>query len=239
MIVRASSRNILRSRRRLPVSSVRELDVDAPIPTYELDKVLTGPLFRTVMSDRAIRLFRLSANFAAQMSIHATREHFETPADIASAAMLLDSLLQIDRLIGQIQKVDVAKIARLIRPSNKNLSRLKAIRVSRSAVESLQSSLQKIKARIEIFTRQHSVVKPAKGNNRDPFTAHFIWHFGRRLGFGSDFGVNIPPFAKVLAAAWRDLNLPLEDHRGRSREPLERWFSDRLRHFTSPEDEAL
>jgi hypothetical protein len=35
-------------------------------------------------------------------------------------------------------------------------------------------------------------------------------------------------FARFLAAAWKDLGFPLMDHRGRSREPLEDWFSDRL-----------
>jgi hypothetical protein len=78
-----------------------------------------------------------------------------------------------------------------------------------------------------------------KGNNRDPLTANFIWFFGRYIGIEPDFWVKIPLFARILAAAWRDLHLPLEDRRGRSREPLERWFSDRLRHFTSPQDEAM
>jgi hypothetical protein len=237
MIARPKKWDDLRSRRTLLVSSFRELDIDAPIPSYQLDKVLRAPPLE--WADRHVRDFRRSANFAARRSIDATREYFETPADIASALMFFDTLLQIERLIGQIQKVDVAKIQRLIRPSNKNLARLRAIRVSGGAAKSLQSSLVKKIARIEIFTRQNSIVTLPKGNNRDPFTANFIWFFGRKIGIGPDFLVKIPLFARILAAAWRDLDLPLEDHRGRSREPLERWFSDRLRHYTSPHDEVL
>jgi hypothetical protein len=59
-----------------------------------------------------------------------------------------------------------------------------------------EALLLKTKARIEIFTRRNSIVTLPKGYNRDPFTANFIWFFGR-------------------------------------------WFSDRLRHYTSPHDEAL
>jgi hypothetical protein len=37
------------------------------------------------------------------------------------------------------------------------------------------------------------------------------------------------PFARFLAAAWRDLDFPTIDHRGNSREPLEEWFAGRIR----------
>ena len=241
MIARAETRGKVGSLRALPVSSFRELDVSAPIPSYELDRVLhrvlDKPPFR--ITNRDIRFYRNSANFAARRSIDATREYFDRPADVAFAKMLFDNLLQIESLIGQLQKVDAAKIQRLIRPSNKNLTRLRATRISGRAVKSLHSSLKKTKSRIAIFTKQHSIVKLPKGNNRDPFTANFIWYFGQKIGIGPAFLVSNSLFAPVLAAAWRDLNMPLEDHRGRSREPLERWFSDRLRHFTSPQDEAI
>jgi hypothetical protein len=53
--------------------------------------------------------------------------------------------------------------------------------------------------------------------------------------------VGLPPgdrrlFARFLAAAWRDAGFPLTDHRGSSREPLENWFSDRVRKLFSDRD---
>jgi hypothetical protein len=63
----------------------------------------------------------------------------------------------------------------------------------------------------------------------------FIWNFGKKIGYGNDFFVNAALIGKVLAAAWRDLGLPVNDHRGHSREPLERWFYDRVRRLTASE----
>jgi hypothetical protein len=40
---------------------------------------------------------------------------------------------------------------------------------------------------------------------------------------------HVQPFARLLAAAWRDASLPVTNENGKSREPLERWFADRVR----------
>jgi hypothetical protein len=40
---------------------------------------------------------------------------------------------------------------------------------------------------------------------------------------------HVQPFARLLAAAWRDASLPVTNGNGKSREPLERWFADRVR----------
>jgi hypothetical protein len=78
--------------------------------------------------------------------------------------------------------------------------------------------------------------------NFDPLTFFFIEHeffdvWCQFRPLESDRAPPMPrrdvrPFARFLAAVWRDLNLPLEDYRGRTREPLEAWFADRIRkHF--------
>jgi hypothetical protein len=40
---------------------------------------------------------------------------------------------------------------------------------------------------------------------------------------------HIQPFARLCAATWREAGLPITSGNGKSREPLERWFSDRIR----------
>lgn len=39
---------------------------------------------------------------------------------------------------------------------------------------------------------------------------------------------DIQSLTPLLAAAWRDLQFPIEDGRGNTREPLEEWFRNRL-----------
>jgi hypothetical protein len=75
-------RNNRRSRRALPISAedIRMLDIDAPIPTYEMDKVLT-----LLNEPDRIRIFREEANIAAEIACKLTEEHLKAPAQIALA----------------------------------------------------------------------------------------------------------------------------------------------------------
>jgi hypothetical protein len=232
MIATAKKRNDGRSRRALPISAedIQKLDRNAPIPTYEMDKVLLNES----VTDDLIKDFRDHAYRAAQLACVLTAVDLKAPVQIASARVFFYYLLQICRLIGAIEKSDVSEFQRFVRPSNKNITPARATRISGRAARSLQSSLQKTKSRIENFTKRHSVVKLPKGNNRDLFTSLFIWFFVLQFGGPQDSNN-----AKLLAAAWRDLKLPIKDHRGRSREPLERWLSDRLRRFVSPDDDQI
>lgn len=136
----AKKRNDGRSRRALPINSkdIRVLDVDAPIPTYEMDKVLKGML----ASDDVIKAFRDHAYNAAQLACVLTEVDLQAPAQIASARVFFDYLLQICRLIGVIEKFDVTEFQKFVRPSNKNLTLTRATRLSGSTARSLQSSLQ-------------------------------------------------------------------------------------------------
>jgi hypothetical protein len=100
-----------------------------------------------------------------------------------------------------------------------------------------------------------SIFEPdsSSGGNLDPLSHHFIsnmfdgvWcRFRRRVPvpegvddrampfwFATYLGKwDCRPFARLLAAAWRDVGFPPEDHRGHSREPLEDWLTDRVRKF--------
>jgi hypothetical protein len=238
MIARAKKQSKFSSRMALPANYFQGLDLSAPVPSYQLDKILMENPFE-IKSLKRFEYHRNNANLAAHLSKSATEEYIERSVDVASARMLFERLHQIETLIADIQKVNVGKIGRIIRLSNRNLTRQREARIIYGAAKSLQSSLRKTKTRIGSFTSQHAVMTLPKGNNRDVFTANFIWEFGLGFGVGPEFLVKNTLFAKLLAAAWRDLKLPLEDRRGRSREPLERWFADRLRHFTSPKDGGL
>jgi hypothetical protein len=77
--------------------------------------------------------------------------------------------------------------------------------------------------------------------NFDPFTFFFIEGIfygvwcklrqlkNRGLKFPLPPRADLPLFTKFLSAVWRDLGLPVQDHRGRSREPLQEWLADRVR----------
>jgi len=110
--------------------------------------------------------------------------------------------------------------------------------------EQLQEGLETVHTKIKNYL-QACKVKIESRRNRDPLSSAFImglfencWcdlmHWPQSVPHSVIFEKQLPrsqrrPFARFLAAAWRDLDFPLTDHRGQSREPLEDWFADRLR----------
>jgi hypothetical protein len=110
--------------------------------------------------------------------------------------------------------------------------------------------LREVRSEIESYLSDYRP-DAGRGGNRDALSYHFI---SEMLDAWRDF-CNVPseqaaaerayaetmrdvpkmfrseyrPFARLLAAAWRDLGFPLVDHRNESREPLEDWFADRVR----------
>ena len=150
-------------------------------------------------------------------------QYAEMPDRFELAKTFFDDLPLICMLIEKIEMLDLTKLRQLIRARYPNGLPQRQMRASSRSAKALQSSLRKAKAKIEDFVQSYEPGKPPKGNNRDIFVSSFIWNFGKKIGFDNDFSVNAALLGKVLAAAWRDLGLPLNDHRGHSREPLERW----------------
>ena len=106
----------------------------------------------------------------------------------------------------------------------------------------IQSSLQQIMEEIECYVGCFQPIRPESLRNLDPLSHFFIenmlyvWFTFR--GFPTEWWdrplSRLPrpdrrAFVRLLAAAWRDAGLPLTTSRGSSREPLEAWFSDRIR----------
>ena len=123
---------------------------------------------------------------------------------------------------------------------------------NRDAAERFQNYVNRIDAVIaeflsgheEIFKIERSDKASIRARNFDAFTFFLIeyafyeiWCPLRLLTRDDESVPSLGKtdqraFVRFLAAAWADLNLPMEDHRGHSRGPLEVWLADRVRkHF--------
>jgi hypothetical protein len=81
--------------RRLPITRdallKRQLKTDAPIPSYEIDKILKGPLFKNGMvPDKEVRQFRHAANSAALLAIAEMEQYAEMPDRFELAKTFFD-----------------------------------------------------------------------------------------------------------------------------------------------------
>ena len=234
-----SQRRTARPRaRELPIQATADLvrlDVDAPIPTYEIDRVLRGPSFKKWnVDDDFIRDCRNAVNLGAFVALVSAKEDMKTPAARLKTRMLFDDLVNICNAIDRVEKFNSDAARNVLKTRGNPSARSKeAIR----AVRSIQRALSKTRTNIQDFLKQYSILKA--GNNRDTFVSTYIWIAGRKLGAEEDFSVRAAPFAKILAAGWRDLGMPLVDHRGRPRRSVERWLYDRIRHFVLPFDEGF
>ena len=104
--------------------------------------------------------------------------------------------------------------------------------------QQLMSHLDTVRTQIKEYLQSRRQARGCR-RNHDPLSHEFIlnmywtWQMFRN---GDDAPRLDPlrpedrrPFARFLAAAWRDAGFPLTDHRGNSRDPLENWFADRVR----------
>jgi hypothetical protein len=104
----------------------------------------------------------------------------------------------------------------------------------------LMSHLDTSRSQLKEYLRTYRQAR-GRRRNHDPLSREFImnmFYTWQMFRYGDDDPVkgldplrpeDRPLFARFLAAAWRDAGFPLTDHRGKSREPLENWFADRIR----------
>jgi len=108
--------------------------------------------------------------------------------------------------------------------------------------QQLMSHLDTVRTQIKEYLQTYRQAR-GRRRNHDPLSREFImnmfyaWQMFR-CGDGKPRMDPLRPedrrlFARFLAAAWRDAEFPLTDHRGNSREPLENWFADRVRKLFS------
>jgi hypothetical protein len=158
---------------------------------------------------------------------------------------MLDDLSLIRHLIVRNGDLEVSELTASVR-ARRNADFKTNFVASEDRAQRLQQMLRGLSAEIADYLQSYEL-RHAHQRNLDPLAHNFIAGMFVRVWPDLRFK-NRPtlrdklwfqkkhlhkkhyrPFAQFLAAAWRDLEFPLEDHRGHSREPLESWFSDRVR----------
>jgi hypothetical protein len=107
-------------------------------------------------------------------------------------------------------------------------------------IQDLFAAFEKIDVAIDNYLKAYEPRK-AKVGNRDYLSSVLInsilrlWYLGTtcleassRIDIIQRLKDDIPSLIPLLAAAWRDLQFPIEDGCGNTREPLEEWFRNRL-----------
>lgn len=212
---------------------------ERPIGTCKVDKVAQTSFKKGI--------------FLVRLELQQLREEVERVASQAfqRAVDMLIRWPDEDRLAGQV--FDDLKLIRLLLKRSQQLDagQLGGCIGNRDAAERFQTYLKTTDAVIAEFLSRHeetfkierSDKASIRARNFDAFTFfliedafHEIWCRLRLLTWDErapSLGkTDQRAFVRFLAAAWADLNLPMEDHRGHSREPLEVWLADRVRkHF--------
>ena len=189
---------------------------------------------------------RALVQIAANRCVSFTRFHFEKRPQLESeTTRLFSDLYIIDHLITRNLNIGSDAGSPLVRP-RLVVDFLKQYAEVPQRIARLKEALCTAKSEIVEFLDSYDQQR-SDTRNLDPLSHEFIdtmfWEVWADLRFkrqpnhrdlvvadllGADKKYFLP-FVRFLAAAWRDLAFPIEDHRGHSREPLEKWFSDRVR----------
>jgi hypothetical protein len=248
--IRARSAKRARARHLPKHSPELSLDVDAASGTYGVDEIAVEFYKMRVFLERepfelSLKKLRRAVDFAGCHSLGLSQaELLRAPERHRLTKRLFDDVKTISHLIERNKNLD---------PLDFMLS-VKYIHLRAGSCadrsSSLLTKLRDVRAEIEGFLADYGS-KDGRGGNRDPLSYNFM---SEMLRVWRDFA-DIPPeqaaaerayveslrdvpemfrseyrpFARLLAAAWRDLEFPLLDHRNVSREPLEDWFTDRVR----------
>ncbi len=206
--------------------------LDAPLGTYAIDQVVEEfQVSGVFQSERGIiQDKRVSVYVAGEMALVSAKGTLERePKYRHSTHRFLEDLKLIDHLIQRNQRLDPHWISMSTWSSSE-------------ATKRIQQSLEALQPQIQAYLRSHRLIKQNR-RNHDPLSSSFImelfeglWCKLRHGPHAQDFSKHHilstedrSRFARVLAAAWKDLGFPTTDHRGHSHEPLEDWFVDRLR----------
>jgi hypothetical protein len=214
----------------------------APTGTYLLDKVVEELRECGIYPNLDDLLHRVRYEMdwarASSMAIAAYYYLFE-PKLRHQTARLFEDLSVITHLIERNKNVSSILIGNCI---TARLNGPKQYENPLDATQRLMCILSSLNKEIKRYTSAFQK-ESAKCGNYDHFSSWFITNaFDSWIGFRSKgFSTLVPEdverlskehvglFSRLLAAAWRDMGLPLTDHRGHSREPLEGWFADSIR----------
>jgi hypothetical protein len=223
----------------------KKLDVTAAFGTYTSDEVAADlgrrGILRFPAGQPPEKFARAALNDAAEYSLWSAKYNLiEAPRDRDMAVRLFSNL---EEIAASIKKLPFPKADTLLpiisfesgdgRPTDEE----DQVTMASEATEVLRKQLGTIHSTIKDYLSSHAVEDAKSIGAQDPFSGGFIermlWEQSR-MAF-PDIMVQplqvrqIGPFARFLAAGWRDLSFPVLDHRGHDREPLERWFAGRLR----------
>jgi hypothetical protein len=249
---RIGTRPVKSSRARyLPKHRPRlRLDVDAASGSYRIDAIATELYAEGIFLNREpVELFlkrlRRSVDFAGFYSLGAAQAELVTaPEQISLTKRFFEDVKAISHLIERNKTIDphyVPLFVGFLRHGTGSCF---------DRTSSLLTKLRDVQAEIEGYLLDYRP-RDGRGGNRDPLSYNFI---SEMLDVWRDFS-DVPPeqaaaeraytesmrdvpkmfrseyrpFARLLGAAWRDLEFPIVDHRNESREPLEDWFADRVR----------
>jgi hypothetical protein len=228
-------------------SPALSLDVDAKSGTYRIDEIAEelykqGVLLNREPFELLLKKFRHSVDIAGCLGLgSAQAELLRAPEHRRLTKRFFEDIKVISHLIERNKKADAFYISFHVRARRSGC----LDRTSR-----LLTMLREVRSEIESYLSDYRP-DAGRGGNRDARSYDFI---SEMLDVWRDF-CNVPseqaaaeraygetlcdvpkmfrseyrPFARLLAAAWRDLGFPLVDHRNESREPLEDWFADRVR----------
>jgi hypothetical protein len=245
--------------RHLPKHSPKlSLDVDAPSGTYHIDETAAKLYKQGVFLNREpfemfLKKLRRSVDIAGYHSlVLAQNTLVQAPSDLKLTERFFEDVKVISHLIDRNKKADPHSIRLSVKYLRHDASRPQPRIECQDRTSSLLTKLRDVRAEIEGYLLDYRPGDGRRGGNHDPLSSYFIsemlevvWReFGAappedaagerpRIESGRELPemsrAECRPFARLLAAAWRDAGFPLVDHRNRSREPLEDWFADRVR----------
>jgi hypothetical protein len=228
-------RPVPRQWKRHVVSEVQRLSEDAPIGQYNVDSVAQELFVVCGKSGDAtefVKRLRHNINAAADRATTAENYHFnEHPPRFDSTKLLFQDLKNkhFQNLLKRVEKLRSADVV----VSHKRIRGYPAQRSKH--IDDLLTTLQHTRNVITVFLDTY---KP-QGNpgNHGPRLRVFMQEL---FDLWQDvlWTEGSPPeesqlFIRLVAAAWRDYQFPMEDQKGQFLEeqgkPLEEWIGDRLR----------
>jgi hypothetical protein len=224
----------------------QKLDIAAPAGTYLLDSVVEEFRHRGIFPsvDDLMERARIGNNCTCAAAIFHVQISLLGPMYRRHTKRLFGDLALIRHLIERNKNLDHFNVTLSENPQISDCH--KTYESSEEAFRHLQDNLGVVSEEIKVFLRAYELEK-SLGGNHDPLSHTFIrdgyvtWRILRSEKSPLPRSALVDPdplsnehfrlFARFLAAGWRDASLPLTDHRGQSREPLEEWLADRVRKY--------
>jgi hypothetical protein len=211
----------------------KELNPDAPVPTYKIDRIVEeNDELKNIHDGHShyalstARRFRHAFNSAMSAAVDIDRLNKE----FADRHTETDYLFQeLRRLGGLLDKTDVETISAVAVPAEPE----RPYDATEKDAERVGDAFGDLRAAIASFL--NTVELPnyhSAGRNHDHMTHRFIERLAgdwRLQPFTPVTRANWKPFVRLLAAGWEDLSLPRGRGGGNSYHSVYGWLSDRVR----------